>query len=365
MMKRYFFVLVLLSFEVLAQKNLIVNGSFEQYSELPNSTSELYKCKGWFNPDKSARATPDYFRTDASGLAARLPRLSWNSESSVEPHTGRAAVGLFLCSIHEYVSTALSESMVVGKTYSLSFYATVGSGIPYGKKAVKIGAYFSEQTPNQEKEHFYAMEVEPQHQSPEFFSNKNWEKISFTFVADKAYRYLTIGSFDAKHQFRIMETGNNLDAYVFFDDVELIEQEPEVEFEIVENEPSAIVKVEAPAVPLMLEGRAVSVQTEEMVFSKKLEIEVYDHKSIDGDIISLNFNGEWVLREYTLKKKPFKLKLELNPNQPNYLILFAHNLGKVPPNTAYMNIKAGKFRKAVTLSSGMGKCGAITFKYLE
>ncbi len=366
-MKGYIFLGIFIPMQIFGQQNLVVNPDFEQCTDLPSSTSQIYKCKGWFNPDKSARATPDYLRTDATGDAARLPRLSWNTQSQVEPRSGKAVASLFLCSIHEYLSTALTEPLQVGKQYRVTFYATVGKEIPYGKKAAKIGVHFSTDRPDQPESHQHIMNVVPHYQTPDFFFSQTWQPISFTFYADKPYRYMTIGSFDPTHSHKIMSVGKSEDAYVFFDDVEVVADEKQIEPEtlIVETEPSFEQSASQVEVPTSLEGRTVQVQKEEIVFSKKLEIEVSDHKSIDGDIISLNFNGQWVLRQYTLQKKSYKIKLDIVPNQTNYLILYAHNLGKVPPNTAYLTVKAGKFQKSLTLSSGMGQCGAITFKYIE
>ena len=77
-------------------------------------------------------------------------------------------------------------------------------------------------------------------------------------------------------------------------------------------------------------------QQEINVAPGSITIGIYDHQLADGDIISLNYNGHWVLKNYQLRRVARKLTLPLKPGNENYLILHAENLGAKPPNTCLL-----------------------------
>lgn len=88
------------------------------------------------------------------------------------------------------------------------------------------------------------------------------------------------------------------------------------------------------------------------VKSRKLMINVWDHNTIDGDIVSLKLGDEWILTEYelTAKKKQIDLTL-LGFGQD--LILYAHNVGMVPPNTVTISVFDGVTTQRISLESNM------------
>lgn len=117
-------------------------------------------------------------------------------------------------------------------------------------------------------------------------------------------------------------------------------------------------------IPLQVDGRKVEKQGEFVVSQLEFEIEVWDNSVYDEDIISLNINGNWVLENYEVTKTPHRIKIKILPNTNNYLILFAHNLGKIHPNTAAVAViePDGKRRRLV-IKSDLGVCGALNFTY--
>lgn len=64
-----------------------------------------------------------------------------------------------------------------------------------------------------------------------------------------------------------------------------------------------------------------------------LKLRFYDHILLDGDRISLNFNGDWILEDHSLESKPVELELQLNKEGMHYLLIHAVNVGSKPPNT--------------------------------
>lgn len=116
-------------------------------------------------------------------------------------------------------------------------------------------------------------------------------------------------------------------------------------------------------IPGKLQGRTVEKQETVEITSSRMDIFVWDNETVDGDIISLNFNGEWILREYSLTKVRKKIALNLNPHAGNYLILYAHNLGSNPPNTAAISFVNDKVERVLTIHSDLNKCGAVNFVF--
>jgi len=93
-------------------------------------------------------------------------------------------------------------------------------------------------------------------------------------------------------------------------------------------------------------------------------VDLYDNGEIDGDSISLLFNGNLILSHKRLSDKALRLKLEVDREKElNELIMYAENLGTIPPNTALMVVNDGDNRYEVRISSDLQKSGVIRFKY--
>jgi len=124
-------------------------------------------------------------------------------------------------------------------------------------------------------------------------------------------------------------------------------------------------KIEATSVglPSTVKGREVVVRQNHISLNEPtFLLEISDHQLEDGDIISLNFNDRWIIKEYALKRKALKIQLRLRPNQANYLLLHAENLGKAPPNTAKIAYIYNGEKQVVLLNSDMGESEMIELK---
>lgn len=105
-------------------------------------------------------------------------------------------------------------------------------------------------------------------------------------------------------------------------------------------------------------GRAVEVQKTIRTSKETIRVQVWDHGKVDGDIITLYFNGKIIHKEVRLEAEKTSFQIDLDPGE-NYLIIYAENLGKIPPNTSSMMIKDGKPRKRIQIQSGFDSSGAI------
>ena len=120
---------------------------------------------------------------------------------------------------------------------------------------------------------------------------------------------------------------------------------------------------EAPDKPKDIDEKKVEVKNIKTikVATRNLEIKIWDHNKIDGDMVSLKINDKWLLSNYTLKKEPIKLEYTLTGFAAN-LVIYAHNLGAVPPNTATIEIWDGKEMHIVKLESNFETSQAITIQ---
>lgn len=116
-------------------------------------------------------------------------------------------------------------------------------------------------------------------------------------------------------------------------------------------------------IPKIISGRKVVSDLKIDVETPVINVYVYDNSYLDGDTMSLFFNGTWVLDHYGVTKIKQAVQLNLVPNTNNYLVLFANNLGKSPPNTAAIEFDDGKNKRIFKLSSDLKNCSAINFYF--
>jgi len=96
--------------------------------------------------------------------------------------------------------------------------------------------------------------------------------------------------------------------------------------------------------------------------NETFRVDLYDNGEIDGDSISLIFNGKLILAKKRLSDKAITLTLNVDDKKDvNELIMYAENLGSIPPNTALMVVTDGNNRYEVRISSDLEKSGSIRF----
>lgn len=93
----------------------------------------------------------------------------------------------------------------------------------------------------------------------------------------------------------------------------------------------------------------------------KVTISVWDHGQIDGDIVSIYVNGELFVDEEVLDgfNRPITFTTDLEFSGYNYVLLYAHNEGSVPPNTCTISIDDGEVFEKFVLSSNLSTNGAV------
>ncbi|MEO6542379.1 MAG: LamG domain-containing protein [Ferruginibacter sp.] len=120
------------------------------------------------------------------------------------------------------------------------------------------------------------------------------------------------------------------------------------------------------AKPAELEKRDNDLVKEITVDNDSLSVTLYDNAEIDGDSITLIYNDEVLTTHQRLTDKPLTFIIKIKPgNSRNELVMYAENLGSIPPNTALMVIYDGKKRYEVNIKSTAKTNGAVSFKLRE
>lgn len=105
------------------------------------------------------------------------------------------------------------------------------------------------------------------------------------------------------------------------------------------------------------------LKTIEVPNFEEFRLDFYDNGEIDGDTISVFYNDKLILSKQRLTDKPLTVKVKLDPDtEENELVMYADNLGAIPPNTALMVATIAGRRYEVHISSTEKTSGTIRFR---
>jgi hypothetical protein len=109
--------------------------------------------------------------------------------------------------------------------------------------------------------------------------------------------------------------------------------------------------------------REVEVVKTITVKNPQIKLEFYDNAEIDHDTITVFINNKILLYRQMLTDKPLTILFNALPGAPYEVVMYANNLGDIPPNTALMMVTAGSQKFDVFLSSTEEKSAAVHFVY--
>ena len=135
---------------------------------------------------------------------------------------------------------------------------------------------------------------------------------------------------------------------------------------IIAARPSTLIKNEASPpdfnTPFM-ETEAKKV-TEIQVHNKDLQLQLIDYLRVDNDTVSIYLDREIMAKNVWISKRPTVINFSLNPGfEMHEILLFAENLGEIPPNTSELLIIDGKDTHRVMIVSDKQKTAAVYLKY--
>lgn len=103
------------------------------------------------------------------------------------------------------------------------------------------------------------------------------------------------------------------------------------------------------------------------VVTDSVDVDLYDNGEFDADSISIFYNSKLITHRQELStRKPISLRVFVDSVESrNDLLMFAENLGTIPPNSAIMVIKDGSNRYEISLQSNYQKNGAVRLRKVE
>jgi dipeptidyl aminopeptidase/acylaminoacyl peptidase len=97
---------------------------------------------------------------------------------------------------------------------------------------------------------------------------------------------------------------------------------------------------------------------------KNITLDIFDNGTVDGDTISVYYNNKILVSNRGLTEKPITIDLLLDEKAPQHeIVLFAHNLGSIPPNTATIVVKADDKRYELHSSASLVENAVLVLEY--
>ena len=123
----------------------------------------------------------------------------------------------------------------------------------------------------------------------------------------------------------------------------------------------------APVTVETLEEEKVTAGVEKLYewHSDTVVIDVWDGGTVDGDRITIQFNGQPVLTSYSLVKEKKQLRLPIAGAGVNTILIMAENEGYDPPNTASMLLTDGATRYSILAYNKKGNASLIKIKRVK
>jgi hypothetical protein len=140
---------------------------------------------------------------------------------------------------------------------------------------------------------------------------------------------------------------------------------------VVDKPQTKIDNPQSPAVISSKNGNKLETRTKQFIKlievpESTFKIDLYDNGQVDGDTISVFFNNKLIVSSKRLSTTPITVNVKLDPDKvENELVMYAENLGSIPPNTALMVVTVGDKRYEVNITSTDKTNGTVRFKLKE
>ncbi len=211
------------------QKNLIPNGSFEEFSSFP---------LGWFYKGKDYSrlmkywSSPTHASPDIYHPKVRIP-IYWTQKGFgiEQPRSGKTMCGITVYGCkegkphcREYLQIQMSEPLVIGQRYHAEFYTTA---LADSKLINNIGIFFSPTKINETTDE--VLSVKPHIYEKNIIKSKGgvWQKVAGSFTAKDTSEYMIIGNFLSDSLTQTLSKTNGLKyGYYYIDDVKVFKLEP-------------------------------------------------------------------------------------------------------------------------------------------
>lgn len=181
-------------------QNLVSNHSFENYSDCPESSDEVYLADGW----QKLAYTSDYYNCE-----------HFSSDIDTIGQNGSGYMGMSCLrpnwdtDYREYVGQYLDQPLVGGTEYYVEFWVKLSGDKCIGTDA--FGALFTIDEPQPVDSWTSLLPYFPQIENEQYNQIDNcweWKKICGTFVAEGGENFITLGSFksDLESTYNVVDT---------------------------------------------------------------------------------------------------------------------------------------------------------------
>ena len=174
-----------------AQTNLVPNGGFEEYVECPGwspTNADVHLAEPWIG------FSADYIHTCSGQDPDAIEPELYNTPRSGEGYVQFAVYLAETNNFREYIEVELIESLEVGERYCVEYYCKLSQGFGIGING--MGAHFTlEYTPHSSGANA-DFPYTPQIVSEIIHNDtENYTQVLESFIAQRAFNYVTIGNF--------------------------------------------------------------------------------------------------------------------------------------------------------------------------
>ncbi|PWT78244.1 MAG: hypothetical protein C5B59_02145 [Bacteroidetes bacterium] len=91
---------------------------------------------------------------------------------------------------------------------------------------------------------------------------------------------------------------------------------------------------------------------------------LYDNGIVDGDTVSIVLNDEVIIPKQGLSERAYRKVIKITPDLGDSLrlVMYAENLGSIPPNTGLLIVEDGDDRQEIRFEGDMKKSSAVILK---
>ncbi|MFM2225811.1 MAG: hypothetical protein RJA07_2013 [Bacteroidota bacterium] len=241
---KYFIIILLIATcQIVIAQNFISNGSFEKKDSC--YFLSIYKT-GWMY--STTFGSPDYYCRCFNGINSNNYGVPLSPNQYQYPKDGNCFMGFGFISangssiVYEYIENKLISPLTIGKKYHLVFYLnslnydrinnpSEPSIIAINKIELLLSSWQLADTSSFSSSLSYnRLDYKPQLVTNYFITDTfSWHKVSFDFVADSNYRYITFGCFEKEFMVNKqvilspLSPTTDYSAYYNIDDVSLVE----------------------------------------------------------------------------------------------------------------------------------------------
>ncbi len=118
-------------------------------------------------------------------------------------------------------------------------------------------------------------------------------------------------------------------------------------------------------IPWVLVGRENKLVKKIITHNKSISIDLYDNGTIDNDTIIVYDNKQLIVNKKRLSYKAIHFDVNFsNTNNEHEIIIVAHNMGTVPPNTALLVFKDADIRQELFITSTNKMNAKLVIEYV-